>query len=226
MAQRKTRPFHGFSFVYIAAGTAFLVLMALDRGGIGRTALKALPVSTLILLVLRDLRGFPSIFMTGALLGSVCGDVLLDIPHAGLFIYGLVAFLMAHLFYTVLFFRFAEKPGSTDMAVIAGLALFAGLMIWIFRGIDPKLLGPVVLYIVVIITMSVGALLVPAANRLLFWGAILFIASDVVLAVNKFLVAIPHGRLINITLYFLAQFTIVSAARTIWMDKGTGNGTF
>jgi hypothetical protein len=129
-------------------------------------------------------------------------------------------------FYTVLFFRFAEKPGSTDMAVIAGLALFAGLMIWIFRGIDPKLLGPVVLYIVVIITMSVGALLVPAANRLLFWGALLFIASDVVLAVNKFLVAIPHGRLINITLYFLAQFTIVSAARTIWMDKGTGNGTF
>jgi uncharacterized membrane protein YhhN len=226
MAQRKTRPFHAFTFVYIATGAAFLLLMAFDRGGLGRTVLKAIPVSTLIVLVLRDLRGLPSIFLTGALLGSVCGDVLLDLPpHAGLFIYGLVAFLIAHLFYTALFFRFAEKPGSTDTAVIAGLALFAALMVWIFRGIDPNLLGPVVLYIVVIITMSVGALLVPAANRLLFWGALLFIASDVVLAVNKFLVAIPNGRVINITLYFLAQFTIVAAARTIWMDKGTHNGT-
>lgn len=220
MAQRKTRPFHAFTFVYIATGAAFLLLMAFDRGGLGRTVLKAIPVSTLIVLVLRDLRGLPSIFLTGALLGSVCGDVLLDLPHAGLFIYGLVAFLIAHLFYTALFFRFAEKPGSTDTAVIAGLVLFAALMVWIFRGIDPNLLGPVVLYIVVIITMSVGALLVPAANRLLFWGALLFIASDVVLAVNKFLVAIPNGRVINITLYFLAQFTIVAAARTIWMDKG------
>jgi uncharacterized membrane protein YhhN len=76
----------------------------------------------------------------------------------------------------------------------------------------------VVLYIVVIITMSIGALLVPAENRLLFWGALLFIASDVVLALNKFLVAIPYGRVINISLYFIAQFIIIMAARAIWID--------
>jgi uncharacterized membrane protein YhhN len=68
--------------------------------------------------------------------------------------------------------------------------------------------------------MSIGALLVPAEGRQLFWGALLFIASDVVLAVNKFLVVIPYGRLINIGLYFIAQFMIIMAARAIWVDAG------
>jgi uncharacterized membrane protein YhhN len=69
--------------------------------------------------------------------------------------------------------------------------------------------------------MSIGALLIPAKNRLLFWGALLFIASDVVLAVNKFLIVIPNGRVINISLYFIAQFMIIMAARAIW-PKRTG----
>jgi uncharacterized membrane protein YhhN len=94
------------------------------------------------------------------------------------------------------------------------------VMIWLFRGIAPSLYGPVVFYIVVIITMSIGAFLVPAKNYLLFSGALLFIASDLVLAVNKFLFVIPYGRVINISLYFIAQFLIIMAARTIWVDTG------
>jgi uncharacterized membrane protein YhhN len=214
----KTPRFHGFTFIYVAAASAFLVVMAMDMVGIGRTVLKAIPVSTLMVLVLRDMRGFARICLTGALLGSVCGDILLDLPYANLFIFGLVAFLVAHLFYTVLFFWYAKSPDGFAKVMMAGLVLFAGVMIWIFRGIAPALYGPVVLYIVVIITMSIGALLVPAENRLLFWGALLFIASDVVLALNKFLVAVPYGRVINISLYFIAQFMIIMAAWAIWVD--------
>ena len=194
--------------------------MAMDMVGIGRTVLKAIPVSTLMVLVLRDMRGLARICLTGALLGSVCGDILLDLPYANLFIFGLVAFLVAHLFYTVLCFRYAKSPDGFGKVMMAGLVLFAGVMIWIFRGIAPALYGPVVLYIVVIVTMSIGALLVPAENRLLFWGALLFIASDVVLALNKFLMAVPYGRVINISLYFIAQFMIIMAARAIWVDTG------
>jgi uncharacterized membrane protein YhhN len=194
--------------------------MVMDMVGIGRTVLKAIPVSTLMVLVLRDMRGFVRICLTGALLGSVCGDILLDLPYANIFIFGLVAFLVAHLFYTVLFFRYAKSPDGIGKVLMAGLVLFAGVMIWIFRGITPALYGPVVLYILVIVTMSIGALLVPAENRLLFWGALLFIASDVVLALNKFLMAVPYGRVINISLYFIAQFMIIMAARDIWVDTG------
>lgn len=46
----------------------------------------------------------------------------------------------------------------------------------------------------------------------------IFIASDVVLAINKFLMAIPYGRIINISLYFIAQFIIIMSARAIWAD--------
>ena len=190
----------------------------MDMAGIGRTVLKAIPVSTLMVLVLRDVRGFVRICLTGALFCSVCGDILLDLPFANIFIFGLVAFLVAHLFYTVLFLRYAKRPERFGKVMIAGLVLFAGVMIWIFRGIAPGLYGPVVLYIAVIVTMSIGALLVPAQNRLLFWGALMFIASDVVLAFNKFLMAVPYGRVINISLYFIAQFMIIMAARAIWVD--------
>jgi len=214
----KTRQFCCVTFVYAGAALAFLALMAMDSGGIVRTVVKAVPVSTLIVLVVRDLRGIARFCLTGALLGSVCGDILLDLPYARLFIFGLLAFLAAHLFYTFLFFRFAKGPDGYEKIIIAGLVLFAFLMIWVFRNIPSALYGPVVIYIAVIITMSIGSLLVPAESRLLFIGALLFIASDVVLAVNKFLVVIPYGRVINISLYFSAQFIMIIAARRIWTE--------
>ena len=82
----KTTQFRGFIFVYVVAVLAFLVFMAVDMVGIGRTVLKAIPVGTLMVLVLRDMRGFVRICLTGALLGSVCGDILLDLPYANVFI--------------------------------------------------------------------------------------------------------------------------------------------
>jgi uncharacterized membrane protein YhhN len=220
MKTTTTTQYKEFIIIYFIAASAFLMFMALDIVGIGRTVLKAIPVSTLLVLVLRDLRGFVRICLVGALLGSVSGDILLDLPSTKVFIFGLVAFLVGHLFYTVLFFRHAKRPDGFDKLMIAALVVLAGVMIWIFRGITPALYGPVVLYILVIITMSIGALLVPAENRMLFMGALLFIASDVVLAVNKFLIVIPYGRVINISLYFIAQLIIIMVAMTIWVEKG------
>lgn len=214
----KTRT-KSFLVIYATAAAAFLILLIMDISGIGRTILKAIPVSTLFVWVFREVRDFPKIGLCGALIASVSGDILLDLSYAGIFIFGLVSFLVAHIFYSVLFFRYAKRPDGAEKVMIAVLVLLAGVMIWIFHGISPALYGPVVLYILVIITMSIGALLVPAGNRLLFVGALMFIASDIVLAVNKFLVTIPYGRAINIALYFTAQFIIIRAALSIWADK-------
>ena len=41
-------------------------------------------------------------------------------------------------------------------------------------------------------------------------GALLFYASDVVLATNKFINPIKNGRLVNIILYHLGQITLVA----------------
>lgn len=208
-----------YTFIYAAAGAVFIALLAMEVAGPLRTVIKAIPVGTLLVYVLRNMTGRAKIYLGGALMGSVAGDILLDIGFADLFIFGLAAFLIGHVFYTVLFFMYAKRPDGLSKMIIAGLVIFAGAMMWLFRDIPPGLYGPVVAYIAVIITMSIGALLVPAANRLLFWGAFLFIASDMVLAVNKFLVAVPYGRLINITLYFLAQFMIIKASTDIWKNE-------
>lgn len=216
MSSAETTQTRWFVLVFVAAAIAFLVLLAIDVAGIGRTVLKAIPVGTLMVLVLRDMRGFVRLCLAGAMLGSLFGDILLDLPSQSLFIYGLLAFLIAHLFYNVLFFRHAKSPDGDEKVIMTGLVFFAAVMIWLFRSIPPALYGPVVAYIAVIIAMSVGALLVPSENRLLLWGALLFVASDLVLAVNKFLVTVPHGRIVNITLYFIAQFVIITAARSIW----------
>ncbi|MBR9981316.1 MAG: hypothetical protein KFF50_09845, partial [Desulfatitalea sp.] len=133
-----------YTIFYVTAGLAFLLLLALDVSGLVRTFLKAIPVSTLTVLVLREMRGFPRIGLTGALIGSVCGDVLLDLPQEGLFIFGLVAFLLGHLFYTTLFFRYARRPDSFSILIIVGLGAFALFMMWLFRNIDPGLYPPVV----------------------------------------------------------------------------------
>ena len=215
---KKTLP-AGYTLVFTAAAVVFMVLLAMEITGPFRTIVKAIPVSTLLVLVIYQMRGFARICLAGALLGSVCGDVLLDLPGQNLFVFGLAAFLAGHIFYTLLFFRSAARPEDTEKAVIAGLIIFAGVLMWLFSGIAPELYGPVVAYIAVIVIMSIGALLVPAPDRLLFWGALVFIASDLVLAVNKFLITIPAGRLINITLYFLAQYLIIAAARGIWTKK-------
>jgi len=206
----------GYTTVFVAAALAFLVLIALDITGIHRTILKAIPVTTLLVLVVREIRGFPGICLAGALIGSVCGDIFLDLPREGMFLFGLVAFLIGHLFYTALFFRYANRPDEFEKAIIAGLAVFGITMVWLFYGIDPAIYPPVVFYIAVIVAMSIGALLVPSPGRILFIGAVLFIASDLVLAVNRFLADIPYGRVINISIYFLAQYILISASRMVW----------
>jgi len=223
MNSAETTQIRWFILVFAASAIAFLVLLALDVVSIGRTVLKAVPVGTLLVLVIRDMRGFVRICLAGAMVGSVCGDILLDLPYQNLFVFGLLAFLIAHLFFNVLFFRYAKRPSGYEKVIVTALVLFAGAMIRLFYGIPRALYGPVVVYILVIIAMSIGALLVASEKRLLFWGAFLFVLSDFVLALNKFLVTIPHGRIVNITLYFIAQLVIIMAARSIWGVRRVGS---
>jgi uncharacterized membrane protein YhhN len=212
--------FKGYTLIFLLGAAIFMVMLAADITCIGRTIAKAVPVSTLLVLVILKMRGFARLFLAGALIGSVSGDILLDLPHDTFFIFGLGAFLAGHLFYTVLFYRYAGRPNRAETIITTALIVFAGAMIWLFSGIDPELYGPVVVYIIIIVAMSIGALLVPAPDRYLFYGAFLFIASDLVLAVNKFLIAIPAGRIINISLYFAAQYIMIAAALAIWNQEG------
>ena len=83
--------------------------------------------------------------------------------------------------------------------IIMGVLLFPRL---------GDMLIPVAAYLFIILAMGISAALGTANRTLVIVGALLFILSDSLIAINRFLTPVPlAGFLIMIT-YYLAQFFI------------------
>ena len=159
--------------------------------------------------------------MIGALIFSWFGDVLLMLQGEieGIFIFGLGAFLVAHIFYIFAYKKAKyEKPGemktSFVRARIAFLIFIGGALIYMLHPHLGDLFLPVVLYTTIIITMGIFALLrrgwtVDQSFIMVYSGALLFIMSDAMIAINKFMSPIIQARLLIMATYIAAQFLIV-----------------
>jgi uncharacterized membrane protein YhhN len=150
------------------------------------------------------------------------GDVLLLFTHQGsyFFVCGLVFFLCCHIAYIFYFNRYKPKtaqwikqhPLLSLLVVVYGISLFSIL--------KPNLGGlaiPVAFYTVIICLMTTKALSVqqtlpaPQSYLLFVAGAILFVISDSVLAIHRFLLAIPLAGAWIMGTYGIAQLLIVRA---------------
>ena len=158
-------------------------------------------------------------WFVGALVLCLAGDVLLMLPR-DLFVAGLGAFLGGHVLYIVGFLQPPSPPGvppfafsATGLAVAALVAVAVGSVpaVLIFRSLlrtgQRALVPPVAVYLVVILTMAVIAanVGVPAALA----GAVLFVASDTILALHRFVRPIPRGDVAVHVTYHLAQLLLV-----------------
>ncbi len=167
------------------------------------------------------LQGSPLWFGVGILF-SLAGDVLLMTALDRLFLFGLIAFLFAHLSYITGFGREIATPSAWSLIL---LIIIAVCIIRLLRHIvsamqakrQNKLVVPVVIYGIVISIMLYAAMskmYIPAwkANAALFvgLGAFLFWISDLILAWNKFVSPINDGRLFNITTYHLGQIALIA----------------
>lgn len=185
------------------------------------------PLTTLLILAFSWPRGVDAPkqrrFIRIGLVLSLIGDVFLMWPKEG-FLSGLVAFLLGHLAYIAAFtvpVRLAARP-----LVFVGCAAFALLILaQLWPGIPGALRAPVVAYVVCLATMAAQALVwwrssaarAAADAPLARWaalGGVLFMASDSLLAVNKFAVALPLSSLWILATYWLAQWCIASALRS------------
>jgi uncharacterized membrane protein YhhN len=130
---------------------------------------------------------YKQMIVTG-LFFSLWGDIFLMMP-SDRFIAGLISFLIAHLFYIVAF--------SLNISQIVPFSYMIPFIVYgivMFRFLSPgmgKLRIPVMLYITVIMTMVFLAmsrdLIMPNKyNLYAFIGALFFMASDSILAINKF----------------------------------------
>ena len=144
-------------------------------------------VMSLIFLFQKESENIPSKqkgFVLFALFFSVVGDILLMFTEKSelFFIFGLVAFLIAHCCYTLVFFKQRTK-GNWRLYILMMLIVYAGFFLALIKSSLANLLLPVVLYILVILTMAYTSFLRKGAVSqqsylLVVIGALLFLISD------------------------------------------------
>jgi alkylglycerol monooxygenase len=165
-----------------------------------------------------------SVLLIGALLFSLAGDVFLmlpgNVPVWGLppFILGLASFLIAHLFYIALFRQ--RHPWFPSRRALAGVLAVGALMYAIaWPGLtDPILKVAVAAYVLVISLMAAQAMgratvQGDAASRWVAVGACIFMVSDSLIAINKFVTPIALSSLWILASYYAAQLLIVHNTR-------------
>ena len=150
------------------------------------------------------------LFIVVGLFFSIMGDVWLMLPQ-DYFIRGLISFLIAHIFYIVAFWGIPTD--FSTFLIRLPLILFAGGVFAYLRPHLGKYLAPVVVYMLIILGMGLFA---PnryyeyqdTAGLLAVAGALLFMLSDSVLAINKFAKPFPAAQAIILSTYFAAQWLI------------------
>jgi uncharacterized membrane protein YhhN len=176
----------------------------------------------LVLALVGRFSSLPLIFFGLGILFSLAGDVFLMFSDRW-FIPGLVSFLLAHVAY-IIGFNLPLPVVSPTWALVVALVLAfsaARLLRLIVAGLaakgQRKLIGPVIVYGVVITLMLLSAMLTlfrlewkatPAA--LVSVGAMLFFYSDAILAWIKFVAPIKNGRMMNMITYHLGQIALIA----------------
>lgn len=150
-----------------------------------------------------------------ALLLSLLGDTLLMFANksANFFIAGLVAFLLAHIMYIITFLK-KRNTANNSIPLIIILVAYASGLFYLLKDNLGDLLIPVITYIIIILFMVVSAFIrqgnVPKYSyTLVFFGALFFIASDSLLALNKFYKPLPFSGISIMLTYAIAQLCIV-----------------
>jgi uncharacterized membrane protein YhhN len=146
------------------------------------------------------------------LVWSLAGDIALMWPKEG-FLPGLLSFLLAHLAYLWAFTRSQRLAVRPETFVF--YAVVAGLILWqLWPGVPAPLRLPVAAYVVCLAAMAAQAAAlwrvgVPR-GALLAAGGALFVASDALLATNKFATPLPLAGLWILATYWAAQWCIAA----------------
>ncbi|MBS1573936.1 MAG: lysoplasmalogenase [Bacteroidetes bacterium] len=155
-----------------------------------------------------------------ALFFSWAGDVLLMFvsDNSNFFLAGLVSFLIAHIFYIIFFHsvRVQQDVKPKAFLLIPVLVYYVALITFLSPHLgDMKL--PVRIYGVVIcfmLMLALHMLYIKSKNTgfLMLIGALLFVISDSVLAINKFYITFNGAGIIIMLTYSVAQLLITKGA--------------
>lgn len=221
-----------FTLFYFSVAILFIILEKFFHSFYPEVVVKALIIPLLMLYYHSEIKHKYTLFhhlMMFGLFFSWLGDILLQLSNGKLelqiqpddfFMLGLGAFLITQLFY-ILAFSMPKGKNAIFTTRIYQLVLvigYGGLLLWLLYN---KLVTPegnyrlsVILYTVIILAMLAAAL-----NRyrkvnglsyiLVVIGALLFVASDSMIAVNRFIERFDFARILITASYVTAQYLIV-----------------
>lgn len=197
----------------LSAAAALLYLFALEQpASWKRSAVKTLPVLLLAFVALN--RDGPALLVAGLVLGAA-GDFFLSRDGDNPFLAGLASFLLAHIAYVVLFLGSGGGlPVLVGWHVVAALAIAAfslSVLVLLMRHVPANMRMPVVAYCIAIVLMGLTAL--TTGNWMVIAGALLFMASDTLLALERFVLPETFGHRLPVrvavwTFYYAAQLLI------------------
>ena len=199
-------------FLLVAIADIYAILV--DNRDVEMIA-KPLITTSLIILYLLSVKK-PNFWYVSAVFFSFWGDVLLMFPDQ-YFVLGLASFLLAHILYITISTKFVSKAPVSKIVThsIPFALILLGLMYMIYPNLG-DLLIPVIIYGIVISVFGVVTLLVytgrkTTENLWLFLGALTFIVSDSILALNKFYEASEILGISIMITYIIAQYLICKA---------------
>lgn len=151
-------------------------------------------------------------------------ETLMGIPkNPNFFLLGLVGFLLTHILYAVAFTKVSDKKSAALLpgkfwVVVPLLIYMAALLSMLLPSIYQNDLTKPFLVPVIVYSMAIATMVLLSINRyrrvndksfvLVFSGALLFMFSDTIIAVNKFVHPFGSSGIFIMVLYILGQYLI------------------
>ena len=210
-------------FLFIVAGIAEVALLVIGETTLA-SYLKPALIPLLLVTALITMSETRTDFMTPiarlltwALIFHTIGDVLLIFPGEWFFLGGVAAFLIGHIFYLLLIckglkgFTFLEGLVATiPVLVVYPLAL-------LFRQDDLFITIGIAIYALALLGYLafgyVGLLQKNKLYRYFIWGGLIFIISDTIVALDRFLgIGFPYQDAATMATYIIAEMVLCLGA--------------
>ena len=220
--------------------TVFFVLFAEDSKleSVFYCVIKCLPIISLIVFVLLHGMSFSEYYSYSrkillGLIFSCLGDIFLVWKNHGYFIHGILCFAVAQIFYAA---AFGFRPFN-PYACATSIALASTAYMFLWPGLSGIFLYVGVLYCTLIFTMAWRAIArVKFLNDMWTWtglcscfGAVFFLISDFIIAVDKFRFHVPYAHPLIMFTYYAAQLgislSVVDSQVDALLDKTRGKST-
>ncbi len=195
-----------FKFAYGCLVVIFIGSMFFKPYG-GSFIVKSLPILLMAFLSFKYLKGINRYVMVFGFLFSAGGDIFLDLSRRLYFVQGLSSFAIAHIMYTIAFGMNIKRERLRVILAIL-MALYTIIIAMVLIPYLGELMIPVVVYIGLISAMGITSALTNRRLTTVFVGALLFIMSDSIIAITKFIYPSSWMAIMIIPTYYLAQYKI------------------